>query len=139
MSKGVDWLKVSLAIQDSLPLAWLVLMEREFLLLQKTTSRQDQWKYLILFSPLVFDRHPHQWSERRVYNMYSFGSSSAPNQNSKPRSVGLENFITHNGDFEFLNVNGKCYDIEVVQTWLENVLDTAMPATVDSGKIVYYL
>lgn len=39
---------------------------------------------------------------------------------------------SHNGDFEFFKVNGKYYDVEVVQQWLENVLDTPMPATVDS-------
>ena len=70
-----------------------------------------------------------------MYNMYSFGPSSASNSCTKPRSIGLENFITHNGDFEFLNVNGKCYDVDVVQQWLEKVLGTPMPATVDSGKL----
>lgn len=46
----------------------------------------------------------------------------------------MENYITHNGDFEFYKVNGKYYDVEVVQQWLEKVLGTAMPATVDSGE-----
>ena len=46
----------------------------------------------------------------------------------------MENYITHNGDFEFFHVNGKFYDVEVVQHWLEKVLDVPMPATVDSGE-----
>ena len=66
--------------------------------------------------------------------MYSFGSYSAPATTSRPSSVGVENYITHNGDFEFYKVNGKYYDVEIVQQWLEKALGTAMPATVDSGK-----
>eukprot|EP00581_Thalassiosira_minuscula_P013408 CAMPEP_0183716566 /NCGR_PEP_ID=MMETSP0737-20130205/10436_1 /TAXON_ID=385413 /ORGANISM="Thalassiosira miniscula, Strain CCMP1093" /LENGTH=1583 /DNA_ID=CAMNT_0025945857 /DNA_START=119 /DNA_END=4870 /DNA_ORIENTATION=+ len=83
--------------------------------------------------------HPHQWSPRRTYNVYSFGSSSSvsnsSNSRTRPRSMGVENYITHNGDFEFYNVNGKYYDVEVVQQWLEKILETPMPATVDSAAI----
>ena len=76
--------------------------------------------------------HPHRWSKRRLYNVYLFGSSSSSIASCKPRRIGVENYITHNGDFEFLRVNGKYYDVEIVQQWLEKVLDTPMPATVDS-------
>ena len=78
--------------------------------------------------------HPHRWSDRRNYNVYSFGSPSVSNPCSRPRSLGVENYITHNGDFEFYKVNGKYYDVEVVQQWLEKVLGFPMPATVDSGE-----
>jgi hypothetical protein len=47
----------------------------------------------------------------------------------------VENYITHNGDFDFFKVNGKFYDVEVVQLWLEKVLGTPMPTTVDSGEL----
>ena len=72
--------------------------------------------------------------------MYSFGSSSASSISTatRPHSVGVENYITHNGDFEFYNVNGKYYDVEVVQQWLEKVLGTLMPATVDSCEFCVY-
>ena len=84
--------------------------------------------------------HPHRWSERRVYNVYSFGSpSSSVSSSVGPRRIGVENYITHNGDFEFYKVNGKYYDVEVVQQWLEKVLGTAMPATVDSGECMCML
>ena len=74
-----------------------------------------------------------------MYNVYSFGSSTASDSSSLPRSLGVENYITHNGDFEFFKVNGKCYDLEVVQQWLEKVLHTPMPATVDSGECIAYI
>jgi len=81
--------------------------------------------------------HPHQWSKPTTYSVYPFGTSIASDSAAevRPRSVGVENFITHNGDFEFFNVNGNYYDTEIVQLWLEKVLDTPMPATVDSAGI----
>ena len=79
--------------------------------------------------------HPHRWSARRTYSVYSFSSSHATLDITGPRQVGVENYVTHNGDFEFFCVNGKYYDVEVVQQWLEKVLDTPMPATVDSGEL----
>jgi len=83
--------------------------------------------------------HPHRWSDRREYAVYSFGSPSSSAKEGgptpRPRNVGVENYITHNGDFEFYNVNGKYYDVEVVQQWLEKVLGEPMPATVDSSAI----
>lgn len=77
---------------------------------------------------LVDGTHPHQWSERRTYTIYN-------NVTNSSSDMGMENFITHNGDFEFFQVNGKYYDVEVVQHWLEHVLGCAMPATVDSSGI----
>ena len=100
--------------------------------------------------------HPHLWSKRREYSVYSFGSALATSSSSSssgqgvvgggrgggggrsnnimPRKVGVENYITHNGDFEFFRVKDKYYDVEVLQSWLEKVLETPMPATVDSGE-----
>ena len=69
--------------------------------------------------------HPHLWSKRREYeySVYSFGSALAASSSSSsgqggvggrggggrsnnvmPRKVGVENYITHNGDFEFFRV-----------------------------------
>jgi hypothetical protein len=85
--------------------------------------------------------HPHKWSERRVYNVYTFGSSSSSSiasidsDSRRPRSIGVENYVTHNGDFDFFKVNEKFYDVVVVQLWLEKVLGTPMPTTVDSGEL----
>jgi hypothetical protein len=89
--------------------------------------------------------HPHKWSERRLYNMYSFGSFSSSSSASidsiprRMRRIGVENYITHNGDFDFFKVNGKFYDVEVVQQWLEKVLGTPMPTSVDSGELSHDL
>lgn len=85
--------------------------------------------------------HPHQWSVRKEYRVYSFGSASSFRNSSErnrvvmqPRVVGVENYITHNGDFEFFRVKDKYYDVMLVQGWLENVLETPLPCTVDSGE-----
>ncbi len=91
--------------------------------------------------------HPHQWSVRRDYRVYSFGSASSFANSVKnrrggeevvvqPRVVGVENYITHNGDFEFFRVKDKYYDVMLVQGWLENVLETPLPCTVDSGEFM---
>lgn len=62
-------------------------------------------------------------------------SSSFVGGGSASSLIGVENYITHNGDFEFYKVNGKYYDVEVMQLWLEKVLGVPMPATVDSAAI----
>lgn len=95
--------------------------------------------------------HPHLWSKRREYKVYPFGSATATTTARsgtgrsrsnvdvvvEPRSVGVENYVTHNGDFEFFRVKDKYYDVTVVQEWLEKVLETPMPATVDSGELLF--
>ena len=70
--------------------------------------------------------HPHRWSyPPRPTRVYSPAGV--------PRRAAVENYVTHNGDFEFYRVRGSYYDAEVVQRWLEAVLATPMPSTVDSG------
>lgn len=80
--------------------------------------------------------HPHQWSRRRLYNVYSFGSSSVAEVGAvNCRQIGVENYISHNGDFDAYYLNGRLYDLEVIQQWLEKALEAPMPATVDSAAI----
>ena len=80
--------------------------------------------------------HPHQWCGRRDFMVYPLRvSSSFVGGGSASSLIGVENYITHNGDFEFYKVNGKYYDVEVMQLWLEKVLGVPMPATVDSAAI----
>ena len=87
--------------------------------------------------------HPHQWtpaSHRRVYdfNIPHDDQSNTESRQHKlflPESTKVENFITHNGDFEFYTVNGKAYDIEVIQKWLVAVTGSPIPAQVDSAAI----
>mmetsp|Transcript_19463 Transcript_19463/g.42309 ORF Transcript_19463/g.42309 Transcript_19463/m.42309 type:complete len:1662 (-) Transcript_19463:341-5326(-) len=109
--------------------------------------------------------HPHQWSPRRFYTFFPFQSAAASkgstakrgshavgtglsesgrstSQNKKimhlepkSQSIGVENFVTHNGDFEFYKINGKYYDTEAIQQWLTKALRVSMPATVDSAAI----
>mmetsp|Transcript_5059 Transcript_5059/g.10661 ORF Transcript_5059/g.10661 Transcript_5059/m.10661 type:complete len:1565 (-) Transcript_5059:323-5017(-) len=72
--------------------------------------------------------HPHQWSPRRNHTVFS-------SRDASPALLGVENFITHNGDFEFFQINSKYYDVALLQTWLEHVLHHPMPASVDSAAI----
>eukprot|EP00984_Skeletonema_dohrnii_P032422 scaffold26540_cov94-Skeletonema_dohrnii-CCMP3373.AAC.1 len=53
----------------------------------------------------------------------------------KGQLMGVENFVTHNGDFEFYKIGGKYYDCEAIQDWLVKTLHVPMPATVDSAAI----
>ena len=47
----------------------------------------------------------------------------------------MENFICHNGDFEFFQIGGEWYDTTAVQRWLERATGVKMPSVVDSAAI----
>ena len=51
------------------------------------------------------------------------------------RRVRVENFICHNGDFEFFQIGGEWYDTTAVQRWLERATGVNMPSVVDSAAI----
>eukprot|EP00957_Ditylum_brightwellii_P099332 7566160-Ditylum_brightwellii.AAC.1 len=50
-------------------------------------------------------------------------------------TVAVENYITHNGDFDFYVLNDASYDLGTIQKWLEIALRSPLPATVDSAAI----
>ena len=52
-----------------------------------------------------------------------------------PRSVRVENYVTHNGDFDFYELNGRDYELQTIQNWLEIVTGVDRPAPVDSAAI----
>jgi len=107
--------------------------------------------------------HPHQWTcdVYKVYNMEeesngepSLGSSILLHLSStllrrnshhhitrsisKPTRMRVENYITHNGDFEFFrwpNGTGKIYDVETISHWLEYATSTPAKTAVDSASI----
>jgi len=85
--------------------------------------------------------HPHRFSPRKVYNFYPFQSSealSSPDRSTvKPKSqlVGVENYVTHNGDFEFYKVSGRYYDTGSIQKFLVKTLQVPLPSTVDSVAV----
>eukprot|EP00523_Entomoneis_sp_CCMP467_P020382 CAMPEP_0168849630 /NCGR_PEP_ID=MMETSP0727-20121128/11463_1 /TAXON_ID=265536 /ORGANISM="Amphiprora sp., Strain CCMP467" /LENGTH=1558 /DNA_ID=CAMNT_0008903533 /DNA_START=441 /DNA_END=5117 /DNA_ORIENTATION=+ len=99
--------------------------------------------------------HPQQWSPaapRRVYNfdvirtctvvdesVNSRASSAQPGHSNPaivaPQVIQVDNYITHNGDFDFYNLNGKSYDLGAIQKWLAVVLQYPMPAPVDSCAV----
>jgi len=59
------------------------------------------------------------------------------NQNVPPRPslVTVENYITHNGDFDYYKCHKKTYDVDTIQKWLAEVTETKIPAMVDSCAI----
>jgi hypothetical protein len=80
--------------------------------------------------------HPHQWtpsSRRRIVAQNK--TSNTSKKQIEVTSIPVENYITHNGDLDFFQVNGKTYDLETVQKWLELATESKMPATVDSAAI----
>ncbi len=82
--------------------------------------------------------HPHQWtppSRRRVYSMDGNQTEKGASQIPRPIIVTVENYITHNGDFDFYQYNGKSYELETIQNWLSVVTEIQTPAPVDSCAI----
>lgn len=85
-------------------------------------------------SKATFDgTHPHQWTPptpRRVFLSDAMASVSP-----KPTVLNVENYISHNGDFDFFRVNSRYYDLHSVQCWLARATGTPMPTRVDSCAI----
>ena len=69
--------------------------------------------------------HPHQWTPPSTRCIYDFETKSFGDKH-------VENFVTHNGDFDFYVLNGRSYDIETVMAWLAVILRTPAPTMVDS-------
>jgi hypothetical protein len=84
--------------------------------------------------------HPQQWtpaSQRRVYDMSVpiRQEGKVPLPPPSAQSTSVENYITHNGDFDFYIVNGQTYDLEIVQKWVSVMTGIPTPASVDSCAI----
>jgi hypothetical protein len=86
---------------------------------------------------IVDGTHPHQWSPRKNLPVYPFQSADATQTLPlASESTGVENYITHNGDFEFYRfANNKYYDTSEIQDFLVKALGVPMPATVDSAAV----
>lgn len=82
-------------------------------------------------SKATFDgTHPHQWSPKQNLLIYGL-KQNAPGSMRSP----VENFITHNGDFDAFQVNRKWNDQGAVNLWLESALKYKPPSVVDSASI----
>jgi len=75
--------------------------------------------------------HPQQWTPPTMRRVYDFNVPHSGRHLIEPRQIRVENYVTHNGDFDFYNINGITYDLEIIQNFLANVLGP-MPAEVDS-------
>lgn len=78
--------------------------------------------------------HPQRWTPPSTRRVYDFNVPHSGKHVFEPNSLKVENYITHNGDFDFYTLNGTTYDLEVIQTFLSNVLGP-MPAIVDSCAV----
>lgn len=84
-------------------------------------------------SKATFDgTHPHQWSSPQRLDMY-IGWSEGRLTGKVPKN--FEIFVTHNGDFEFLDVGGRTYELGAIQDWLERATGQKRPSGVDSAAI----
>eukprot|EP00980_Cylindrotheca_fusiformis_P028298 scaffold22589_cov138-Cylindrotheca_fusiformis.AAC.61 len=72
--------------------------------------------------------HPHRWSPGSFKRVYSWSTNQV-------QTVWVENFITHNGDFDFYTIHGQTYDLEVIQNWLSVTTGVPTPAIADSCAI----
>ena len=87
--------------------------------------------------------HPHQWtptSHRRVYHPFvahatAQGGFLRSASQSVLRNVPVSNYVTHNGDLDFFQINGKTYDLGTIQKWLPLATGAPMPTSVDSAAI----
>ncbi|KAL7566060.1 hypothetical protein ACA910_009847 [Epithemia clementina (nom. ined.)] len=62
-------------------------------------------------------------------------SSLSSSSFCEPQVVMVENYVTHNGDFDFYRVHRQSYDLGQIQSWLERVLNYPKPAEVDSCAV----
>lgn len=79
--------------------------------------------------------HPHQWTPPSWRRVYDFSIPHTGDFEFIPKLTKVENYITHNGDFDYYMVNGKTYDLDLVQIWLVATTGCLMPASVDSAAI----
>jgi hypothetical protein len=87
--------------------------------------------------------HPHQWTPpaiRRVYphdgTLWTTTKGSRKQTSPKPVIKFCENFITHNGDLDFYNLDhARVISLQMLQDWLVAALGVPSPNSVDSVAI----
>ena len=77
--------------------------------------------------------HPHQWTPPMNYDVFDGDWTQV--HGIKRMNKRVEVFITHNGDFDALEVDGTTYELGVIQRWLVRATGSPMPATVDSCAV----
>ena len=77
--------------------------------------------------------HPHRWTPPQRRRIISLSSCFADKEGLT--ILRVENYITHNGDFDFYVLNDVAYDLETVQQWLVRATGVPLPSRVDSAAI----
>ena len=89
-------------------------------------------------SKATFDgTHPHQWTPPQKRRIYRFDDPKVLKSTNPTPEAGIlvENYITHNGDFDFYTINGVQYDLSTIQAWLPLATGAPIPSSVDSVAI----
>eukprot|EP00931_Biecheleriopsis_adriatica_P010461 TRINITY_DN11152_c1_g1_i1.p1 TRINITY_DN11152_c1_g1~~TRINITY_DN11152_c1_g1_i1.p1 ORF type:complete len:1458 (-),score=249.36 TRINITY_DN11152_c1_g1_i1:158-4531(-) len=76
--------------------------------------------------------HPHQWSPPEHLDIYVGFEDGILSRKKQQR---FEVFVTHNGDFDYLEVCGNVFELGAIQSWLVRATGSPMPCTVDSCAI----
>jgi len=81
--------------------------------------------------------HPQQWTPATTWRVWN---ASAKSRRGATRAgafvpTKIDNYITHNGDFEFYVFRGRMYDLNAIQHFLSIVTGIPTPASVDSCAV----
>ena len=74
--------------------------------------------------------HPHSWSPAIWQTEWVYSHAKGTYE---ARHSNVEAFVTHNGDLDFIELNGREYTLSEVQQLLPRVLHQPLPSTTDSA------
>jgi hypothetical protein len=84
---------------------------------------------------VVLDSPSHQWTPPIACHMFHPFNEVSLKSVGFQDSIAVENYITHNGAFDFFELNGKTYDLSAIQGWLAKATGALMPTVVDSAAV----
>lgn len=93
---------------------------------------QGHTRFATSSMPSVGESHPHQWSPEKRVSMWRVDPATGA---AASRSENFSVFVTHNGDFDYLNVYGRDRTQREIGEWLKVVLHSPCPARCDSVKV----
>lgn len=93
---------------------------------------QGHTRFATSSMPSVPESHPHQWSPESRVSMWRVDPATGKAaRRAEPFSV----YVTHNGDFDLLNVYGRDRTHREIAEWLTVILHSPCPARCDSVKV----
>jgi len=86
-------------------------------------------------APAEIETHPHQWSPPKHYVVWSLEGDRVESSKWTRRLRSVENFITHNGDFDRFSIFHQEHTYDKIGQWLAKVLNKTNDGRGDSVKI----